>query len=102
MSNFKKKTEETFKKLDLFVPTVDRVHGDHHPEFHEVTKLYEAIRAKRKAQDLPDLGEEFKSLRAITEDYTVPSDVCESYEAVFLMLKEVEKDYFQEKEDTSK
>ena len=40
-----------------------------------------------------DLTEEFARLRVITDHYTVPSDVCESYEAVYRMLAELDEAY---------
>ena len=39
------------------------------------------------------LDEEFKSLREVTNNYAIPSDVCESYEAVYNMLEEVDTAY---------
>jgi regulator of cell morphogenesis and NO signaling len=41
----------------------------------------------------PDLEEDFKQLRVISDDYTVPGDVCESYEAVFQMVAELDQAY---------
>lgn len=94
MGDVKNNMESTFKKLDLFVPTVDKVHGNHHEEFHEVRSIYENIRQKvKESSNDVDLNDEFKRLREITDDFKVPSDVCESYEAVFTMLQEVEKEY---------
>ena len=83
------------KKLALFVPIVDRVHGNNHPEFHEVRTLAETIIAKAKAagRGRPMLDEEFARLRALTNGYTVPSDVCESYEAVYQMLEQLDRAY---------
>jgi len=67
MKTFDKAVEKHFDKLELFVPVVDRVHGEHHPDF--------------------------KQLRKISDDYTVPGDVCESYEAVFQMVSELDQAY---------
>jgi regulator of cell morphogenesis and NO signaling len=36
---------------------------------------------------------EFARLREITDDYTVPGDVCETYEAVYGMLADLDKAY---------
>ena len=44
------------------------------------------------------LKEEFVKLREITDNYTVPGDVCESYEAVYNMLAELDKAYEAYKE----
>lgn len=40
-----------------------------------------------------NLDNEFKQLREITDNYTVPGDVCESYEAVYNMLSELDDAY---------
>lgn len=95
MKNFKEETKATLKRLEQFVPVVDRVHGAHHPEFHDVKRVFEEINEKIKAtsKDKPNLDNEFKELREITDNYTVPGDVCESYEAVFKMLSLVEEAY---------
>ena len=92
---FNEAKEKNFKILEQYVPIVDRVHGDKHPEFHEVRKLFESIndKAKKAGSGKPDLDEEFSRLREVTNNYTVPADVCESYEAVYNMLAEVERAY---------
>lgn len=98
MSNqlpFNQAKETHFKTLKQYVPIVSRVHGGSHPEFHEVQKLFDAINMKIKAvgSNKPELEEEFAKLREITNDYTVPGDVCESYEAVYRMLAEIDNAY---------
>jgi regulator of cell morphogenesis and NO signaling len=87
--------KSNLERLDMFVPVVARVHGESHPEFHEVRKLYDEINAKIKkaGTEKPDLDNEFKKLREITNDYTVPGDTCESYEAVYNMLAEIDEAY---------
>lgn len=84
-----------FKKLELYVPVVARVHGGHHPEFHEVRKLYDEI-VRKLGEGKSDLSEEFLKLREITGNYAVPADVCESYEAVYNMLAELDEAYREE------
>lgn len=95
MKNFEEAKKRNFKRLEQFVPVVARVHGEHHPEFHDVHKIFDEINAKvKKAEsEKPELENEFKQLREITDNYTVPGDVCESYEAVYNMLSEVDKAY---------
>lgn len=92
---FKEIIERHFKTLEQYVPIVARVHGGSHPEFHEVRKLFDAINKKTKEarSERPNLDEEFAKLREITDNYTVPADVCESYEAVYKMLAEVDNAY---------
>lgn len=86
-----------FEKLESYVPVVARVHGGTHPEFHDVKRVYETIRGKIKEEHLESLGllNEFEELRKITNNYTVPDDVCVTYEAVYNMLKEID-DAFNE------
>lgn len=98
MSNqltFNEVRERHFKTLEQYIPVVARVHGGNHPEFHEVRNLFDAIIKKTKAAGSakPKLNEEFVELREITNNYTVPDDVCESYEAVYQMLAEADKAY---------
>ncbi len=92
---FNEVKESQFKTLEQYVPVVARVHGGNHPEFHEVHKLFNTINKKTKeaGSEKPELNEEFDKLREITNNYTVPVDVCESYEAVYKMLAEVDKAY---------
>ena len=84
-----------FRKLKLFMPIVERVHGKNHPEFHEVRNLFDTItkKIKKAGSEKPELSEEFAKMRKITDNYTVPHDVCESYAAVYKMLAEVDKVY---------
>ncbi|TJX15691.1 iron-sulfur cluster repair di-iron protein, ric [Tissierella creatinini] len=92
---FNQVKERYFKKLELFVPVVAKVHGAHHPEFHDVRKVYDSIveKTKEAGSDKPSLHDEFVKLREITDNYTVPGDVCESYEAVYNMLSELDEAY---------
>ena len=95
MSTFNEVKERNLAKLGQFVPVVDRVHGDSHPEFHDVKRVFDEIdlKIKKAGVEIPELDSEFKELREITDNYSVPGDVCESYEAVYNMLEELDKAY---------
>lgn len=95
MKKFNEVKEKNFERLEQFVPIVERVHGENHPEFYDVRKLFDQINAKTKeaGSEKPEIDNELKQLRQITDNYTVPDDVCESYEAVYNMLAEVDKAY---------
>ncbi len=84
-----------FKTIGQYIPVVSRVHGGKHPEFHEVRDLFDIIgkKAREAGQKKPDLDREFARLREITSNYMVPGDVCESYEAVYKMLAEIDEAY---------
>ena len=61
--NFNEVKEINLKILEQYVPIVARVHGESHPEFHEVHKVFDKINIKIKevAMDKPDLEEELNS-----------------------------------------
>jgi regulator of cell morphogenesis and NO signaling len=93
--SFKKLTKELFPVLVQYVPLVDRVHGEHHPEFHEVRQIFVEIYEKTRASDTTALNlyDEFARLQKVTQNYAVPDDVCETYEAVYDMLKKLNAAY---------
>lgn len=95
MKKFNEAKKQYLEKLKLYVPVVDRVHGGSHPEFHHVRKLFDEINKKAimAGSEKPDLNNEFTQLREITSNYTVPGDVCESYEAVYNMLAKLDEAY---------
>ncbi len=97
LSTFDKAVQDTLPALIQYVPVVDRVHGDHHPEFHDVRGLFDSIHQKTKAAypAKPDLIEEFAQLREVTNNYTIPNDVCETFEAVYEMLKRLNSSYYE-------
>lgn len=95
MLTFNEAKKRNFMKLRLFMPIVERVHGENHPEFRDVRKLFNEINVKTKKarSEKPELDNEFKQLRQITDNFKIPSDACESYTAVYNMLAEVDKAY---------
>lgn len=94
-TSFSEAKKKHFKTLNQYVPVVAKVHGGNHPEFYEVRTLFETIveKTKQAGSKRPELNEEFAKLREITNNYTVPADVCESYEAVYGMLRETDNAY---------
>lgn len=98
MKKFQEVKEKNIKILEQYVPVVERVHGKDHPEFYEVRKLFDKINEKIKKGELETLRleDQFKELRKVTDNYTIPGDTCESYEAVYNMLSELDKAYHKE------
>ena len=95
MEKFNETKERNLERLEQYVPIVERVHGGSHPEFHDVRRLFDKIniKIKKAGSEKPELDKEFKELRKVTDNYTVPDDVCESYEAVYKMLAELDEAY---------
>ena len=76
--------------MELYVPVVARVHGDTHPEFLEVKEIYDSMKTALEGE-AGDPEADFAKLRQITSDYAVPSDTCETYEAVYQMLQAIDE-----------
>lgn len=95
----KSEYKETAKKylpiLGQYVPLVARVHGGTHPEFLKIVEIFDTIilKSKDSKSEIADLKEEFTKLREISNNYTTPDDVCESYEAVYQMLALLNESY---------
>ncbi|WP_373850053.1 iron-sulfur cluster repair di-iron protein, ric [Jeotgalibaca porci] len=83
------------EKLDLYTTAITRAHGKNHPEAFDVRELYTQVEVKVKAAgaDKPNLDSEFEKLREVTNNYTIPKDVCGTYEAVYKSLEEADKLY---------
>jgi iron-sulfur cluster repair protein YtfE (RIC family) len=95
MLSFSEVKNKHFGTLEYYVPIVARVHGDDHPELHEVSQIFDAIREKIKAAGAakPELDDEFAQLRAVTNYYAVPGNACDTYRAAYEMLAELDRAY---------
>lgn len=83
------------KNLATYVPVVARVHGESHPVFYEVQKDYDEMVGLINNKEVSELKPVFENLRQITDNYRIPSDTCETYEAVYKMLSELDEAYSQ-------
>lgn len=94
---FAQELEKQKETLDLYVPIVARVHGASHPEFLEVAKTYNQMIEKIEGAGFEDvkLDEDFANFRQITDNYKLPADTCESYEAVYNILSLLDKEYYK-------
>lgn len=83
------------EKLELYTKAITRAHGKNHPEAFEVREIYEVIskKVKEAGKSKPDLDTEFAQLRKITDNYTIPGDVCGTYAGTYNMLSEVDEAY---------
>lgn len=94
-ATFHEVVEKNFSTLDLYTTAITRAHGENHPEAFEVRELFEVMneKVKQAGTDKPNLDEEFTKLRSVTDNYTIPEDVCETYAGVYNMLAETDKAY---------
>lgn len=94
MTKFIDFMNENAEKMELYTVTIPKVHGKSHPEAFKVREIYSDILSRTQAADSDhNYDREFEELREITNDYTVPSDVCETYEAVYKNLEEADEIY---------
>lgn len=95
MTTYHELAHKYFEKLDVFSLAITRAHGKTHPETFKVRELFETIKDKTTdaKSSKPDLDKEFIELRQVTDHYRVPTDVCETYEAVYHMLLEIDEAY---------
>ncbi|MFL2136593.1 iron-sulfur cluster repair di-iron protein, ric [Ruoffia sp. FAM 24228] len=95
MTKFNDYINTNAEKLDLYTTAITRAHGKNHPEAFDVRDIYVRIQDKTQAagEVQPDLNTEFTTLREISDNYTIPDDVCETYAAVYTMLKEADSLY---------
>lgn len=89
---FKQAIFKYFETLDLYTNAIVNAHGKNHPETLEVRKLFEKV--KNADRNNHYLDNEFTQLRKVTDNYAIPDDVCETYEATYQMLAEVERAYY--------
>ncbi|MFO8069532.1 MAG: iron-sulfur cluster repair di-iron protein, ric [Alkalibacterium sp.] len=94
MLTFKTVLNDYFPKLEFYTVPLTRAHGKNHPEVFDVHELFQTMNAKVNGSDKPDLDKEFKRLREVTNNYALPTDACETYEAVYSMLSEADEAYY--------
>ena len=78
--------EETMLTLNKILPVVERVHGEHHPELHQVAALYEEFK------NAPS-EEIFRKLREVTQNYAVPADACPTYAKTYRLLEALDREH---------
>ncbi len=91
-NDFTAAAEKHLNLLKQYTPVLAKVHGQSHPELSEVRDLVKSLTGKIKNNDR-DLQTEFTRLKEITGNYEVPADGCETYEAVYSMLRELDEAY---------
>ena len=82
--------EANDEMLDLYTNAITKAHGKNHPEVFDVRKVYETIQHKIRDKNL-DLSNEFSELRALTKDYTIPDDACETFTKTYQLLKQFDE-----------
>ncbi|TDW26064.1 hypothetical protein EDD63_10285 [Breznakia blatticola] len=79
--------QEHQERLDLYTKAIVNAHGQHHPEVYEVRELYKEI--EMRSLHHQDIQQTVARLKAVTSDFAVPSDVCQTFLQTYEMLGEL-------------
>ncbi len=82
---------ENQEKLDLYTTAITRAHGKNHPETFDVRDLYTELEPAILNEDSETVTTIFGKLREVTSNYEIPNDVCETFEATYKMLGEMDQ-----------
>ena len=82
---------ENQEKLDLYTTAITRAHGKNHPESFDVRDLYTELEPAILNEDSETVTTIFGKLREVTSNYEIPNDVCETFEATYKMLGEMDQ-----------
>lgn len=82
---------ENQEKLDLYTTAITRAHGKNHPETFDVRDLYTELEPAILNEDSETVTTIFGKLREVTSNYDIPNDVCETFEATYKMLGEMDQ-----------
>lgn len=75
-----------------FAAIIERVHGQNHPELTRVREITAELTPKPCQSDVAAL---FSELREVTDNYAIPADVCETFEATYQALQEAKSELGQ-------
>ncbi len=79
------------ENMDLYTSILPRVHGPNHPDVIEVEPLYNNLTAAVAAGDQAKVDSLFGEIRAVTHDYRIPEDACDTYKATYKFLKQADE-----------
>lgn len=72
-----------------YAPIIERVHGANHPELTRVREITEELQSSDAARS----AELFEELRTVTDNYAIPGDVCETFEATYQALSKADPSF---------
>ena len=83
-------TNRNIEKAAQLAPIVERVHGAHHPELSRVRQITDELQDSANAPHVIGL---FHELRTVTDNYAIPKDVCEAFEATYHALERADRQH---------
>ncbi len=83
-------TDQHLAQAAELAPLIERVHGERHPELTRVRELTLALQQHDGSTPATEL---FTQLRAVTENYAIPEDACEAFEATYQALARADQQH---------
>lgn len=83
-------TDQHLARAAQFAPLIERVHGAGHPE---LTRVREITLALQQPGNDTATAELFEELRTLTQNYALPDDACEAFEATYQALERADKQH---------
>lgn len=80
--------DQNIARAAQFAPIIERVHGAHHPELTRVREITLQLQQTDNPTHRSDL---FTELRTVTDNYAIPDDVCEAFEATYQALERADR-----------
>lgn len=82
-------TSQSLTAAAQLAPLLERVHGGHHPELTRVREITQELQQANAART----SELFAELRAVTDNYAIPGDVCGAFEAAYHALEQSDREF---------
>ncbi len=83
-------TDQDLARAAEFAPLIERVHGANHPELTRVREITLALQQPGNETRTVEL---FNELRTLTQNYALPDDACEAYEATYQALERADRQH---------
>lgn len=87
MKEFFKESDE---QLALYTKAITKAHGAEHPEVFKIHELYQEMENKA-AKNNWNFEAEFKQIRKLTDNYTIPGDACGAMTTAYKKLAKLDK-----------
>lgn len=91
MSKYTELQEKYFPTLETYTLAITRAHGKKHPETFKVHELFDKIKAKTQVNE--DVSLEYKEIKKLTDNYTIPADACPTMEKTYNFLHDLDHAY---------
>jgi len=83
-------TDQNLARAAELASLIERVHGANHPE---LTRVREITLALQQSGNETRTVELFNELRTLTQNYALPDDACEAFEATYQALERADRQH---------